>query len=111
MICDPCKAGDHCGPPGEASAHCPCQHRKPSAPLSAPSGGPGDQEHPPGPPSRPEGRAARLADVLRDVPTVSLLSAWQHFHLRRDYAPATHLRRVVTDRLIRLDRTVTEEAT
>jgi hypothetical protein len=29
MICEPCVRGAHCGPPGSASASCPCQHRPP----------------------------------------------------------------------------------
>lgn len=34
MICDPCKAGDHCGRPGPVglrSGSCGCQHRPPGA--------------------------------------------------------------------------------
>lgn len=104
MICDPCKNGDHCGPPGQASARCPCQHRKPPAPVSAPAEGSGVQGDQPAPTPRPDGRPARLADVLRDVPTVVVLSAWQRFHRTGHYAPATHLRRVLTDRLARTNR-------
>jgi hypothetical protein len=38
------------------------------------------------------------------VPTVVVLSAWQRFHRTGHYAPATHLRRVLTDRLARTNR-------
>jgi hypothetical protein len=31
MICQPCTEGDHCGPPGQSSPSCPCQHRNPGA--------------------------------------------------------------------------------
>lgn len=102
MICTPCTQGDHCGQPGQTSTRCFCQHlpRRSRVAASGPVAAPVVSTPAPGGGDASTG----LLAVLKDVPTVVLLSAWQQFHRRRAFTAARHLRSVLDDRLSRHDR-------
>lgn len=104
MICEPCTTGDHCGKPGEINTKCFCQHRprrpRPQEAVSGPVTAPVVPTPTPAGDDAPGG----LLAVLKDVPTVVLLSAWQQFHRRRAFAAARHVRSVLDDRLSRNGR-------
>ncbi len=93
MICEPCRNGDHCGPPGVPGPCQTCQHRPRGTgqdaaqpPVSAVVD-PSPVSVDPEPPTHgPQGRTADpdvylspgFNQVVKDVPTTTLLADWMH---------------------------------
>lgn len=94
MICDGCVRGDHCGPPGAAGPHCPCQHR-PRRLVAASQG----VEVPPMPHHQEPPDSAPEADVR---PFVVVLTEWQRLHRAGKFGEAALLRKTLIGRLGRL---------
>lgn len=69
------------------------------AAVSGPARGTVDVPLPDDSPGPADGDAGGLEAVLRDVPTVTLLSAWEKFHRRHAFAAAAIVRRLITERL------------
>lgn len=112
MICEPCKAGDHCN-----SASCFCQHHPPGTAQEQgqpvpqePSGASLVQGDPPAPPRESQSRTGDpdlyvspgFNRTVQDVPTVELLADWMRSVRSHQKARAAVLHGALAARLGRL---------